>query len=227
MDFVKGLPSSQGKNIILVIVDRFSKYAHFVALSHPYTDPLVVRLFFVHIFKLHGLSESIVCDRDVTLTSTFGKELFRLCGTQLCFTAAYHPQLNGQTEVVNLVVKMYLRCFSGDFPKKWLSWLSCAEFCYNSGFHSSLRTTPFEVVYGRTPPHLFSYCPGLSKLEAVDHELLSRDQTLDLLRSRLLQAQNTMKTHYDSSHPEVLFQVGDHVLLRLQLHRAKGLGLVE
>lgn len=95
MDFIEGLPYSQGKNVIFVVVDRFSKYAHFVPLSHPYTAPTVAHVFFDNIFKLHGLPESIVCDRDVTFTSTFWKELFRLSGTQLCFTSAYHPQSDG------------------------------------------------------------------------------------------------------------------------------------
>lgn len=92
-------------------MDRLFKYAHFVALSHPYTASLVSRLFFDNIFKLHGQPESIVSDRDVTFTSLFWKELFRLSGTQLCFTSAYHPQSGGQTEAVNPVVEMYLRCF--------------------------------------------------------------------------------------------------------------------
>lgn len=71
MDLIEGLPSSQGKNVILVVVDRFSKYAHLVPLSHPYTAPTVARVFFDNILKLHGLPESIVCDRDVTFTSTY------------------------------------------------------------------------------------------------------------------------------------------------------------
>lgn len=120
-------------------------------------------------------------------------------------------------EAVNQVVEMYLRCVSGDCPKQWLFWLSWAEFCYNTGFHSSLRTTPFEVVYGRAPPRLLSCIPGLSKVEAVDHELTSRDTVWARLHSRLLQAQNSMKTQYDENHRDVSFEVGDHVLLRLQL----------
>lgn len=103
--------------------------------SQPYKAPSVARLFFGNIFKLHGLPESIVCDTDVTFTSMFWKELFRLSGTQLCFTSAYHPQSYGQTEAVNLVVEMYLRCFSGEIPKKWLTWLAWAEFTHHSELH--------------------------------------------------------------------------------------------
>lgn len=160
-----------------------------MALLHPYTALIVAHLFFELVFKLHELSESIVCDRDVTVTSMFWRELFHLSGTLLCFTSAYHSQSDEQTKAMNRVVDMYLRCFSGELPKKWLSWLVWAEFCYNTGFHFSFRATPFEVVYVRTAPRLLSCCPRSSKLEVVDHELLSRYQTLDLIRSRLLQAQ--------------------------------------
>lgn len=88
IDFIERLPLSQGKNVLLVVVDRFSKYAHFLALSHPYTAILIAKIIFENIFKLHGLTESIVCDREATFTSGFWKELFRLNETQLCFTFA-------------------------------------------------------------------------------------------------------------------------------------------
>lgn len=86
MDLVEGFPTSHGKNMILIVLDKFSKYAHFVVLSHSYTAPQIAHLFFEHIFKRHGLPESIVCDRDVTFTSNFCKELFRICGSTICFT---------------------------------------------------------------------------------------------------------------------------------------------
>lgn len=156
MDFIEGLPNSHGKSVLFVVVDRLSKYAHFIPLSHPYTATTIAKVFFDNIFKLHGLPESIVSDRDVAFTSAFWTELFRLQGVKLCFSSAYHPQSDGQTEVVNRTIEMYLRCFTSDKPNKWLTWLPWAEFCYNTGFHTSLKATPFEIVYGRPPPQLLS-----------------------------------------------------------------------
>ncbi|XP_068644724.1 uncharacterized protein [Aristolochia californica] len=119
MDFIDGLPKSSGKYVILVVVDRFSKYGHLRPMAHPYTVTHVTQGFMDQIVRLHGLLESITNDRDAIFTSNFWTDLFKLHGTKLAFSSAYHPQTGGQTEVVNHTLEMYLRCFEGDTPHSW------------------------------------------------------------------------------------------------------------
>lgn len=219
MDFVEALPKVSGKTVILVVVDRFSKYAHFIALSHPYTAVSVAQAFFRDIVRLHGIPETIVSDRDKVFRSIFWRELFRLMGTNLCFTTAYRPQSDGQTEVVNRTLEMYLRCVTGDEPRKWLTWLPWIEYCYNTSYHTSLKDTPFRMVYGREPPRLLDYTTGSSKVEAVDVALEERDEFLASARERLLNAQNRMKASYDKHHRSVEFGIGEWVWLKLHPYR--------
>lgn len=97
LDFIDGLPLSQGKNTILVVVDRLSKYAHFVAVAHPYTATQIAEIFMKEIFRLHGMPRSIVSDRDPIFISHFWEAFFRLQGSKLCRSSAYHFQSDGQT----------------------------------------------------------------------------------------------------------------------------------
>jgi|SRR5690349_21761540 hypothetical protein len=98
MDFIEGLPTSHHSNCILVIVDKFSKYSHFVPLHHPFTALTVARKFIDHVFKLLSLPQAIITDRDRIFTSALWKELFKFVGVKLCLSIAYHPQSDGQTE---------------------------------------------------------------------------------------------------------------------------------
>ena len=95
----------------MVIVDRLSKYAHFLTLSHPYSALTVAQLFFDNIYRLHGLPNSIVSDRDKIFISRFWQELFKLSGTQLKLSTSYHPRTDGQTEVVNRTLQTYFEVY--------------------------------------------------------------------------------------------------------------------
>jgi E3 ubiquitin-protein ligase DOA10 len=110
MDFIEGLPKSAGYDFILVIVDRFTKYAQFIPLKHPYSASSVARAVFNTIVKLHGMLVSIVLDRDKVFTSKFWTDLFALFDTKLNMSTAYHPESDAQTERVNQSLEMYLRC---------------------------------------------------------------------------------------------------------------------
>jgi hypothetical protein len=206
MDFVEGFPKSGGKPVILIVVDRFSKYNHFIALSHPYTTISVARVFFDNIVWLHGIPCSIVSDRDPIFTSTIWTELFSLTGTQLRMSTAFHPQTDGQSEVTNRILCVYLRYLAGDRPKSWLRWLPWAEYCYNTSYQSALKTTPFQAVYGRPPLPLISYTAGHAKVQALDRQFVDRVVFIQEIRERLRHAQDLMKQHYDAGHRDIFLR---------------------
>ena len=111
MDFIKGLPTSNNKNTILVVVDHLSKLAHFLPLAHPFTAKTMVEKFVEGMVKLHGMPRTIISDQDHVFISNFLREFFKLLGTQLKMSFAYYPQTDGQLEVVNKCVEQYLICF--------------------------------------------------------------------------------------------------------------------
>lgn len=216
MDFIDGLPVSFGKSVILVIVDRLSKAAHFIALKHPYSAASVAQAFLDNVFKLHGFPRSIVSDRDSVFLSDFWQELFKLQGCSLNMSTAYHPHSDGQTEVVNRCLETYLRCMTSDKPYLWSKWLPLAEFWYNTNYHTSINSTPYEVVYGQPPPVHLPYLAGESKVQVVAKSLEERERMLLILKFHLLRAKNRIKQLVDKHRSERSFDIGDWVFLKLQ-----------
>lgn len=134
-------------------------------------------------------------------------------------SSAYHPQSDGQTDVVNKVLQQYLRCFVHDKPNQWGQFLHWVEWHYNTATHTSTGITPFQVVYGRTPPALADYISGSSTLQAVEATLSDRTNTLQQLKKKLHKAQATMKEIADQKRVPHKFQEGDLVFIKLRPYR--------
>ena len=120
---IVGLTKSGNKIVIMVVVGHLSKYAHFCALQQPFTTSIMDQCFMNNIFKLLGMSHSIVFYSDPTFTITFLQELFILKGTQLNLNTTYHSHIDGKTEAINKCLETYLRCFSSERKNQWDQWL--------------------------------------------------------------------------------------------------------
>ncbi|PNX92889.1 Ty3/gypsy retrotransposon protein [Trifolium pratense] len=225
MDFITGLPPSYGNTTIMVIVDRLTKYAHFIAMKSDYSSKSVAEAFMHNIVKLHGMPKSIVSDRDKVFTSAFWQQLLKLQGTSLAMSSAYHPQSDGQTEVLNKVLELFLRCFTFNNPKSWSKVMSWAEYWYNTAFQTSIGMTPFKALYGREPPYLIKYEAQEIDSPALQDELKGRDKILQQLKSNLERAQQYMKHQADKHRKDVKFQIGELVLVRLQPYRQQSVAL--
>jgi transposase InsO family protein len=134
----------------------------------------------LNVYKLHGLPATIVSDRDKVYTSNLWLELFRLSQTQLRMSSGYHPQTDGKTERVNQCLETYLCCFAHACTTKWHSWLHLAEFWYNTPFHVTLGTTPFEVLYGHPPRHFGIIYLASSPVPELSEWLQDRADTMML-----------------------------------------------
>jgi transposase InsO family protein len=141
-------------NAILVAINKYSKYAHFLALRHPFAAATVARLFMDQIYQLHSLPFAIISDYDRVFTSKVWQLLFQMVGMELRMSSSYHPQTDGQMECVNQCLETFLYYFVHACPSRWLQWLPLAEFCYNTSIHSALGRSPFEVFYGFPPRHI-------------------------------------------------------------------------
>ncbi len=177
MDFT-GLPKSKGKSVIMVVVDRLTKYACFCALYHPFKVSPIVNAFMETIQKLHGNPKIIVSDRDPIFTENFWTKLFSCLGTQLAHSSSYHPQYDGKIEILNKCLEGYLHFFVSNKQKQWVKWLPLVEWWYSTSFHTTTKVTPFMALYGYHPPSITSSLRENYKVQPVEDHIEHQQEVL-------------------------------------------------
>lgn len=208
MDFIMGLPSSDGKMTIMVVINRLSKHAHFSALGSSFTALQVAEIMIRDVIRLHGIPAQIIFDHDPVFMSWFWGELFRLHGTLLTTSSAYHLQTDGQIEVLNWYLEDYLWCFTGNHPRQWVHFLPWVEWHYNTAWHSAIGISLFEAIFGRAPPSLIDYLTGSSTVAVMDDILTDRTELIATLYANLQRVQQRMKDQANAGRTDIQFHLG-------------------
>jgi len=222
MDFITQCPLTQRDNdMIFVVVDRMTKRAHFIATVTRTGAPELARLFIEHVFKLHGMPRSIVCDRDPRMTSRFWRALCEALGVNMRMSSAYHPQTDGQTENVNKTIEQMLTHYVNYARDDWDEWLPTLEFAYNDAHQDSIGMTPFYCDLGMHPRRPDILATQLDLLEGIDNEAVQRftgrmQEILVEAQTALYDAQQRQKWFADQRREEIEFNIGDRVWLTAQ-----------
>ena len=219
LDFVHPLPETpEGFNTIVTFSDHLSRSAIWVPAKTQPDQPLdavaTAHLFFEHVFTLYGMPLRLVSDRDSRFLTTFWQELFRLMGTQLAMSTAYHPMSNGLSEVHNRTVLTSLRAYVQQLSHTWKDHIKAIQFAYNNSFCPALGCTPFQALLGQSPylpAHLSddtdSSSPGAHRF-LTDYQARLRAVTDHLQEAQLQQAEQI-----DAHRTPRQFKPGDLVWL--------------
>ena len=215
VDFVGPLPESSNRDgafdMICVIIDQLTSMVHLVPSRQTYRATDVAELMFENVYKLHGLPERIVSDRDSLFTSKFWKRLHHLLGTELRMSSAFHPQTDGTTERANRTITQMIRqCVRPD-QKDWVSKLPAIEFAVNSARSSTTGFSPFQLNYGRNPSPMIwkgqEEFPGVRKFaEQMKLAIMSAHDSI--IAARVI---NTVQANRKRASAD--YKVGDLVYL--------------
>jgi hypothetical protein len=218
MDFVTGLPKityeKRKFNAILVIVDRFTKYALYIPCSKKITSEGLANKFLRYVFRPYGIPHGIVSDRARVFNSAFWRSFCYLLGCKRRLSTAFHPQTDGQTERQNQNLEHYLRAFCNKDQKDWLHKLPLAEFTYNTAKHSATGETPAYLLLGYNPD-----APSVSQIQLphMNAGAIARVQnmkdTREFAARTLKESSESYHKWYNKGRVKKKFRVGDWVLL--------------
>uniref|UniRef100_A0A8C7HG43 Gypsy retrotransposon integrase-like protein 1 n=1 Tax=Oncorhynchus kisutch TaxID=8019 RepID=A0A8C7HG43_ONCKI len=213
LDFVTGLPPSVGNTVILTIVDRFSKFAHFVPLSKLPSATETSEILVSEVFRVHGLPSDIVSDRGPQFTSAVWRSFCLAIGATVSLTSGFHPQSNGQAERANQKMESTLRCLVSSDPASWSSQLPWVEYAHNTLPSSATGMSPFQCLYGYQPPLFPSQERDLS-VPSVQAHIRHCHRTWHQARKVLLRVSDRYQIQANRRRiPAPAYTIGDKVWL--------------
>ncbi|WVZ97665.1 LOW QUALITY PROTEIN: hypothetical protein U9M48_043179, partial [Paspalum notatum var. saurae] len=216
VDFIVGLPLTQkGYDSIWVVIDRFTKAAHFLPVKTTYRAKQYAELYISRILALHGVPQTITSDRGSLFVSRFWEHLQTALGTTLIHSSAYHPQISGQVERVNQILEDMLRACALTYSTKWDECLPLAEFVYNNSYQKSLEMAPFEALYGRRCRTPLNWSEPGERVTFGPDLVTPAEEQVKLIHSNLKRAQSRQKSYSDKRRRPLVFEIGDHVYLRV------------
>uniref|UniRef100_A0A3B3HPV2 Gypsy retrotransposon integrase-like protein 1 n=1 Tax=Oryzias latipes TaxID=8090 RepID=A0A3B3HPV2_ORYLA len=188
LDFVTGLPPSQGNTVILTVIDRFSKAVQFIPLPKLPTATEMADVLVHQVFRHHGIPTDIVSDRGPQFVSQVWRSFCSALGATVSLTSGYHPQSNGQAERANQELEAALRCLAAQNPSSWSKFLVWIEYAHNNHPSAATGMSPFEASLGYSPPLFPSHELDLA-VPSVQHHLqrvqrVWRQAKAALLRTR-------------------------------------------
>src|SRR3954453_1588809 len=173
-----------------------------------------MKIFFDHIFHLHGLPTSIVSDRDAKFTSRFWQSLFRTLGTRLAMSTAFHPQTDGQTERANCTLEDMLRAYISYRQDDWDTLLPAAEFACNNAPNASTQMTPFRLCHSRDPTHPYAQLTSFpDSIPAAADFHRQQQNAIKQATDALVLAKANQEKYANQHRRDVSFSIGDKVLL--------------
>jgi len=206
----------------MVVVDRFSKMAHFIPCHKTDDATHIAELYFREVIRLHVVPKSIVSDRDSKFLSHFWRSLWRFLGTKLLFSMAYHPQTDGQTEVTNQTLTTLLRSLVSKSLKNWDLKLPHAVFAYNRSPSYATKHSPFQCAYGVNPLTPLDLIPILTETR-VSFEAEARAKEMkrlhEQIKNQIEKANEAYKARANKHRRQLEFKPGDLVWLHLRKER--------
>ncbi|KAI0992817.1 hypothetical protein K3495_g15367, partial [Podosphaera aphanis] len=223
VDFIGPLPSSDGFNCIMVVVDRLSKERHYSACLTTMNAQDLARIFIRDIYRLHGLPDFIVSDRGAVFVAEFWKAACHCLQINVSYSTAYHPETDGQTENANAFLEQYLRHYINFAQNDWNEWLPIAEFAANNAVNASTSMSPFFANKGFHPRLSFGP-PRKAPRNTSNHLRVQNNKgnefvhkmedVLKELRSNLITARaNQEESASNNRMPAPAYRVGDKVFL--------------